>query len=217
MFFFFDDQEFPLINKPVEINDFVINKNEIDEIVPMSVGVVKHLLRKNAKVFFIGKALTKTISVNNLIVIDVHKTGKEEGTSKPPYKYKICNICHILKNQAEEFDYNQNDKQGRPTTRPSCKRCRIEIDGIKLTTSERQRMLNIKPKDYELFECPICHKISIPDVTANIVIDHDHRTGKARTWICDSCNTGIGRFQDNPKMLEEIAAYIKGHNTDLEH
>ena len=82
--------------------------------------------------------------------------------------------------------------------------------------SEKDRMNSIKPKDYELFECPICHKVTIPDVTANIVIDHDHRTGLAREWICDSCNTGIGRFQDSPEMLGKIAEYITKHNSKLE-
>lgn len=72
----------------------------------------------------------------------------------------------------------------------------------------------IKPAPYDLFECPICKKLSIPGVTANIVIDHDHRTGWAREWICDSCNTGIGRFQDDPEMLEKISKYIKSHMED---
>ena len=72
-------------------------------------------------------------------------------------------------------------------------------------------MTKIKPKDYELFKCPICGKRSIPGVTCNIVIDHDHRSGKARAWICDSCNTGIGRFQDDVEILSKIIKYIKKH------
>ncbi len=216
MLFFLEDQDLPSIDKEIGINDFVINTKQVEGIVPMSVGVVRSVYKDTAEVFFIGKS--KLISINklDLIVIDIYKTGKEQGTFTPPFKYKICNICHVLKNQAQEFEYNQNDKQGRPTTRPSCRDCRVNINGKNMPKSEKDRMNAIKPKDYELFECPICHKVTIPDVTANIVIDHDHRTGLAREWICDSCNTGIGRFQDSPEMLGKIAEYITKHNSKLE-
>lgn len=216
MLFFLEDIDLPSIDKEIEINDFVINKEDVDDIVSMSVGVVRSIKIDRVEVFFIGKSKLAVIPKSNLIVIDIYRTGKEQGTNTPPFKYKICNICHILKNQSLEFEYNQNDKQGRPTTRPSCRECRVNINGKSMPKSEKDRMNAIKPKDYELFECPICHKVTIPDVTANIVIDHDHRTGLAREWICDSCNTGIGRFQDSPEMLGKIAEYIMKHNSKLE-
>ncbi len=210
-----DDAEFPLLNKGVDVNDFVINKTGLTidgvGIVPCSVGVVRAINEDCVDVCFIGKNKVGRVKTDELIVIDVARTGKEKGTATKPFKFKICNICHVLKNQKEEFDCNQNDKQGRQTTRPSCKDCRVGIDGKKLKSSEKKRMLAIKPQPHELFECPICKKLSIPDVTANIVIDHDHRTGNAREWICDSCNTGIGRFQDDPKMLEKISEYIRSY------
>ena len=209
-----EDAEFPRINKPIEINDFVINTTEIEDIVPCSVGVVRDIEKSFAIVHFIGMNTILKISIENLVIIDVWRTGKEEGTATPPFKYKICNVCHIIKNQEEDFEYNQNDKQGRPTTRPSCRKCRVKINGKNMPKSEKNRMNAIKPKPHQLFICPICQKVSIPDVTANIVIDHDHRTGMAREWICDSCNTGIGRFQDSPEMLEKISKYIKSHMKD---
>lgn len=209
-----EDQDFPKINKAIAVNDFVINKVNVDDIVPCSVGVVKEINKNLVNVRFIGKNRVQQTTSDNLIVIDIYRTGKKEGTTTPPFKYKICNICHVIKNQSLDFEYNQNDGYGRPTTRPSCKKCRVKINGKKMTSKERNRMLSTKPKPYDLFECPICKKISIPGVTANIVIDHDHRTGTARAWICDSCNTGIGRFQDNPEMIEKISQYIKSHIKD---
>ncbi|WP_233704578.1 endonuclease domain-containing protein [Helicobacter bizzozeronii] len=29
--------------------------------------------------------------------------------------------------------------------------------------------------------------------------------------MCDSCNTGLGRFKDNPKFLEKVIEYLKRH------
>ena len=205
----FSDPEFPSLKRPVRVKDFVVNKIKLNDVVKCSVGVVRETSANDCKVFFIGKGKEITTAINNIVPIDIYKTGKPKETHLQPYKYKICNICHILKNQADEFEYNQNDKYGRQTTRPSCKDCRVDINGAAMPRSEKLRMESIKPKDWELFECPICHKRSIPGVTCNIVIDHDHRTGKARAWICDSCNTGIGRFQDDPSILKDIIAYIE--------
>ena len=106
-----------------------------------------------------------------------------------------------------EFDINQTDAKGRKITRPSCKACRIAIDGASLKSSEKKRLDAIMPKD--IFTCPICKKTTIVGVTANLVRDHDHVTGKARAWICDSCNTGLGRFKDDIKLLELVIEYLK--------
>ena len=73
-------------------------------------------------------------------------------------------------------------------------------------------MESTKPNKY--YVCPICKKASIPFVTANYVIDHDHKTGMARAWICDSCNTGLGRFKDDINIMLEAIEYLKKqHNS----
>jgi hypothetical protein len=138
--------------------------------------------------------------------LDTTKTGRPKGTSKE-FPTKICNVCHILK-PIEEFDINQNAVAGK-TRRPSCKNCRKDLDGVSLKSSEKKRMETIKPQVF--FVCPICKKTSIPGVTANLVIDHNHKTGNANDWICDSCNTGLGRFKDNIELLQEIIKYLKKH------
>lgn len=71
-------------------------------------------------------------------------------------------------------------------------------------------MMKIKPNKF--FVCPICEKGSIPDITANLVIDHNHDNGTAREWLCDSCNTGLGRFKDNVELLEKAINYLKKYN-----
>ena len=52
-------------------------------------------------------------------------------------------------------------------------------------------------------------KITIPGVTSKVVLDHDHNTGKPRAWICDSCNTGLGRFKDRVELLQNAIDYLK--------
>lgn len=190
----------------VKVNEFVILTKKIKDLEINSVGFVKKVKLTKATVFFIGKQKEIDIEFSKVQLIDVTKTGRPKGT-KNEYPTKICNVCHLLK-PIKEFDINQNAVVGK-TRRPSCKDCRKTIEGVALKLSERKRMEAIKPEIF--FVCPICKKASIPDITANIVIDHNHTTGNANDWICDSCNTGLGRFQDNIELLQEIIQYLKKH------
>ena len=187
-------------------NDFVIAIESVNGIVPNSVGIINSISETSAQVYFIGKNEVIIASFDLLDVIDVDQTGEE-------YLIKICNVCHILKPKME-FSVNQTNASGRPTTRPSCKDCRKEIDGKKMSAAETRKMNAFRPPDKTVFVCPICDKRSIVAITAEIRADHDHDTGAGRDWICDSCNTGLGRFKDNIAILETAIAYLKKFGND---
>ena len=67
------------------------------------------------------------------------------------------------------------------------------------------------PQHTVRIECkvPICQKRSIVGVTAKIVADHNHHTGDIRDFICDSCNTGLGRFKNGKDCLRDALRYIE--------
>ncbi len=187
----------------IKIGSYVVATKDINDIKERSVGLVGDVSGKKLTVFFIGANKTVETDNNHVAYLDIEKTGK-------PYKKKICNICHLLKDNIEEFAINQTDAKGRKTTRPSCRECRLAIDGKPLIPEEKRRLSAIAPKD--IFTCPICQKTSIVGVTANFVIDHDHKTGAGREWICDSCNTGLGRFKDDIKLIQRVIDYLKKHS-----
>lgn len=164
------------------------------------VGVVKKCEDNEIEVFFVG--------INKRIVLNIDQVTflnpKEYGDG---FQEKICNICHKIR-QTSEFDLNQNGKGDRPVRRPSCKDCRRKIDGIGISTIDRKNWNKLKPEFVE-FECPICSKITIPPITSKVVLDHDHTTGIPTGWICDSCNTGLGRFKDDIQVLKNAIAYLE--------
>lgn len=41
------------------------------------------------------------------------------------------------------------------------------------------------------------------------MIDHCHTSGKVRGILCSNCNMGIGKFKDNPELLQAAIAYLK--------
>jgi len=187
----------------IKIGGYVVAMKNIENIKERSVGLVKNVSGDEITVFFIGANKVVKTDSNPITYLDIKKTGK-------PYKMKICNVCHLLKEDMKEFDINQTDAKGRKTTRPSCKVCRVEIDGEPLKPSEKRRLDLVKPKD--IFTCPICKKTSIVGVTAKIVKDHNKFTGKGREWICDSCNTGLGRFKDDIELLQKAIEYLKKYS-----
>lgn len=195
----------------MDVNSFVVAEGAIpvrgfDDIAPRSVGRVVRI-NGDYDVYFIGRDKTVHCKPGQVREFDPYQTGKPKDGGTP-YKVKICNMCHLLKNQ-DEFQPNQKDGYGRTTTRPSCNECRAEIVGEPMPLIEKKTMNDRKPKPLDIFTCPLCQKRTIVDVTVKICMDHSARTGKGRDWICDSCNTGLGRFRDEIPVLERLVAYLR--------
>lgn len=67
--------------------------------------------------------------------------------------------------------------------------------------------------------CAICH--STEGSGNRLVVDHDHSCcpgqctscGECvRALLCVSCNFGIGKFYDNPELLDSAAQYLRSHH-----
>jgi transcription elongation factor Elf1 len=183
-------------------------KNDIQEKIETNfdkdaVGLIKEERGAHFLIWLIGSDSYWIILKKNVEKIDVTKTGDK-------FDYKICNVCHCLK-PIEKFSKNQKKIHG-VIRRPTCQKCRTAIDKRAPKTRQAKQMEKEKPKNGEPFTCPICRKRSIAGVTAKIVADHDHHTGNIRGFICDSCNTGLGRFKNGENYLMNAVNYIKDHD-----
>jgi len=180
------------LKEDVTINGVFLKKDEI--------GFVNRQSGDLLSVYFMQSKSTVTVERKDVEFFDPSKTGDA-------FPKKVCNICQRLLDTAK-FSKNQTGLNNRVVRRPSCDDCRVEIDGVNPPKAETVKWENKKP--YLMpFECPICKKTTIPGLTSKVVLDHDHKDGKIRGWICESCNTGLGRFKDDINLLQRAIEYLQ--------
>ena len=112
------------------------------------------------------------------------------------------------------YEDNRIKKGGKKTKRPSCRACRKIKNGKSISKKDRNSWNLQKPSEYSPFTCPICEKTTICGIS-KIVLDHCHQTGNVRGWICESCNTGIGRFDDDPDVVLEQLNGLRDNNKQI--
>ena len=69
-----------------------------------------------------------------------------------------------------------------------------------------KRQYNISDEQYENLKnitcCQICNK------KKPLHLDHDHSTGEYRGMLCVNCNTALGGFKDDVKLLNKAIEYL---------
>lgn len=107
---------------------------------------------------------------------------------------------------------NQYPKTFR--TRPSGK-AKVEHDSLMRRYQEHGVTLDQYHARAEAqdFVCAICQEPPVPKVGRGgspdgFKIDHDHKTGRFRGLLCNTCNVGIGMLKDSPVVLRSAISYL---------
>jgi hypothetical protein len=58
--------------------------------------------------------------------------------------------------------------------------------------------------------CAICFKECSSG--KRLAVDHNHISGKIRGLLCSNCNTSLGGFMDNEKLLINVVEYLRKYN-----
>lgn len=55
-----------------------------------------------------------------------------------------------------------------------------------------------------------CHVCGVHenDLNERLHLDHDHKTGAFRGWLCGNCNRALGLFQNSVELLGEAIQYL---------
>jgi hypothetical protein len=78
-----------------------------------------------------------------------------------------------------------------------------------------KRRYGVTPQEFERLVqlqasvCLICGRGSAAKRRRKFFcVDHDHDSGRIRGLLCNRCNTGLGHFNDDPRLLLKAAAYF---------
>lgn len=129
---------------------------------------------------------------------------------------KICTQCHLEKD-LESFSIHNGFKDGRNSKCKSCKtsnqRKGYKDGRYKATPWTYEKHLKEKyGLSFEEFtsmletQIGLCKICLLPMDKPNV--DHCHLTGKIRGLLCVKCNTGLGKFNDDPELLKVALQYL---------
>lgn len=113
--------------------------------------------------------------------------------------YKTCRVCKTEK-LIDEFPYFSTNEAGRKN---SCKDCNRKLSKLRAFLKSQNPPPPAGP-------CPICNRF-----TDSWILDHCHFSDCFRGYICNSCNLGIGRFNDDVELLERAIAYLKSSKIEI--
>ena len=88
-------------------------------------------------------------------------------------------------------------KKGKQYYLNRCKPCIVEAELLLRTLKKNH------PQPQSGTPCACCKRID------KLFCDHDHATGKFRSWICRQCNSGIGLLGDSEAGLKQALAYLE--------
>lgn len=97
--------------------------------------------------------------------------------------------------------------------RSVCKECRKKDKPFPQAPTKLRREYESKhprPAVGDSFYCKVCERTMIVQKNRDICLDHNHQTGEIRGYICNDCNTGIGKLKDSVSMLKRAIKWLKG-------
>jgi hypothetical protein len=119
-----------------------------------------------------------------------HKAGWQQRRS-------VCKVC----NEIKRYTYKKKNKE---------KVIQTKMNG------NLRRNYGFSEKQYNEMlinqgsRCAICR--SFPKITKTchrLSVDHCHVTKNIRGLLCNSCNLGLGKFKDNPDLIEQALLYLR--------
>lgn len=75
----------------------------------------------------------------------------------------------------------------------------MRANGIDITVEQYVALVNEQDG-----HCALCDREMQP-----ACLDHNHETKQPRGLLCTTCNTGLGKFGDDPERLRLAAVYLE--------
>jgi hypothetical protein len=102
----------------------------------------------------------------------------------------------------------------------ACRACNLYSSRLKYDTSPDylrdytfRKLYGISLRDYQAklaSQNGLCAICGNPPGRKSLSVDHDHRTGKVRDLLCTTCNTDVGRIE-NETFMTKAREYLARH------
>ena len=123
----------------------------------------------------------------------------------------LCNKCETLQPMS-----NFGNDSGGKKLRSACKDC------DRKASMQCKELLRITPPPSSEHICPGCNR-NEKQVRAALKyrgrkirrvwsLDHDHKTGKFRGWICNKCNLALGNMNDDLEYARRLVKYLENYH-----
>ena len=109
---------------------------------------------------------------------------------------QTCRDCGDLLTEGNRV-MKSVSKKGKQYYLNRCKPCITEADVLLRALKKNN------PQPAAGTPCACCNRID------KLFLDHDHSTKEYRSYICRSCNSGIGLLGDSEQGLRQALAYLE--------
>lgn len=174
-------------------------------------GSCKHghiMTEDNMYVFPEGSSQAGAIKCIDCRKVSQSKNYNSRKVNNPAKNLPAGKRTHCPKGHpySEENTYvtKNNKRQCR-----TCTRERKYIIEYGITIQDYNRMFALQGG-----RCAICYtEVNLELYNKkHLDIDHNHITGKVRELLCNQCNVGIARFNENVLIMEKAINYLKKHS-----
>lgn len=136
-------------------------------------------------------------------------------SSEFSYGKRICKPCRSkqeIENYWKSPETYREKKRGKPKTK--AREAWQEKNRNYQYEWHLRATYGLTQEDYNTllssqgYKCAICGA----QEQERMFVDHCHATGKVRGLLCNSCNCGLGFFQDNVQYMRNAIEYIEKHD-----
>ena len=108
-----------------------------------------------------------------------------------------CSLCKDFKLLSDFKISNTTPKKIH--YKSFCKSC-----DSKISKDRREIRKNAPPQSEQ---CDLCGKV------CKTYLDHCHNSLLFRGWLCNECNTGLGKFNEDTNLLKKAITYLNPNET----
>lgn len=142
---------------------------------------------------------TKDKDARKIYMAQYYKDNPEKFPKRTPEKQATYN-ANRRQRYASDAEFREKVKAQAKV--PAAVKRRALLSQYGLTPESFEQLLAAQGR-----KCAICGHAQ-PSPKMFPMIDHCHKSGKVRGILCSHCNMGLGKFKDDPKLLQAAIAYL---------